>query len=433
MQRKKFWSLRFWVAMVGVLIFLGLAGSIALSAKAKEGVDMQEGLWETTMEITVEGMPFQMPPQKMTQCITKEDLIPKTSEKEEEENCKIIEQKIIGNKVTWKAVCVDKEGKVEIEGEITYSGTTFKGTIRMKGPGERGETINSITKLTGRRIGDCPKTTSKPVGQTIAQQLLEQKEKHEKEAKIREEEVEAFLKEWKSISTSLLPPKDAYALKDWSSISSPECERKWGKLNIQEGEWEIAEEVRELHLDTLVLRGQSYIDKKDGNFTECLKRDRLLPCFVREDPRVRDIKRSGNKLIWKIQETENWSTELGGEISYWSTDTEGGGEISYSGNTFKGTICTKYKDSGNYEVYTITKLTGRRIGGECYFEDKEGRSYTTKPRWDDYTSQEEGRSYTTEERRDYTSEKRSYTSQERKTKSKEKLNPIKSIRKKFGL
>jgi hypothetical protein len=48
-------------------------------------VNMQEGIWEATIEIKMEGMPFPMPPvtSKVTQCITKKDLVPGTADKDQ--------------------------------------------------------------------------------------------------------------------------------------------------------------------------------------------------------------------------------------------------------------------------------------------------------------------------------------------------------------
>lgn len=119
---------------------------------------MQEGKWESTMQMTMEGMQFSIPSFKTTQCVTKEDLVPKTSEKEE--NCKRINYKVVGNTVVWKVECVDKGTKTESEGEITYSGSSYKGTMRGKITEKGGETRNFSMKLAGRRIGECKKNRS---------------------------------------------------------------------------------------------------------------------------------------------------------------------------------------------------------------------------------------------------------------------------------
>jgi hypothetical protein len=117
-------------------------------------VDMKEGMWEHTMEVKMEGVPGVPPmPFTTTQCMTKEDLVPKSSENEG--NCKVIEQKITGNKVVWKVRCLEKDSTVESEGEITYNGTTYSGSQKTKITEKGGQTMTSTAKMKGRRIGDC--------------------------------------------------------------------------------------------------------------------------------------------------------------------------------------------------------------------------------------------------------------------------------------
>ena len=126
------------------LILLCAAG-IAHSA----GVDMKEGEWESSTEMTMEGMP--MPPQasKSTYCLTREDPVPKS---EKDKDCKIVNQKVTGNKVSWRMECKKAEG----EGEITYRGSTYQGNFRMRMV-EGGQTMNMNMKLAGKYLGPCPK------------------------------------------------------------------------------------------------------------------------------------------------------------------------------------------------------------------------------------------------------------------------------------
>lgn len=129
------------------LILLCVAGT-ASSA----GVDMKEGEWETSSETTMTMGAMSMPSQvhKSTYCLTREDLVPKT---EKDKECKIVKQKVTGNKVSWRMECKKAEG----EGEISYSGTTYKGFFKMKTV-EGGETMTMNTKLAGKYLGPCPKS-----------------------------------------------------------------------------------------------------------------------------------------------------------------------------------------------------------------------------------------------------------------------------------
>ena len=122
-------------------------------------VNMHEGKWELTMETTMEGLPFKVPvvPFTTTQCITKEDLVPRSAA-QKDQKCEIIDRKIMGNKVTWKVKCTTSGGMSEGEGEITYSGDSYSGRMKTKMvDNESKQTITSTTKMKGRRIGDCAK------------------------------------------------------------------------------------------------------------------------------------------------------------------------------------------------------------------------------------------------------------------------------------
>ena len=110
-------------------------------------VDMSEGKWEHTIEVQMEGMPSM--PFTTTQCMTKKNLVPC------ERNCKIDEEKITGNKIVWKKKCIEKSSVTESEGEITYNGTTYSGTMNTKMTEKGGQVMNSTVKMKGRRIGDC--------------------------------------------------------------------------------------------------------------------------------------------------------------------------------------------------------------------------------------------------------------------------------------
>ena len=140
MKGKKVWI------VVGVVFSVGAALFIA-PARA---VDMKEGKWEHTMEMKMDGMPgVPAMPFTNTQCMTQKDLVPKSSD------CTILEQKITGNKVVWKAKCIEKGSVSESEGEITYNVTTYSGTQRISITEKSGQVMNTTMKMKGRRIGDC--------------------------------------------------------------------------------------------------------------------------------------------------------------------------------------------------------------------------------------------------------------------------------------
>jgi hypothetical protein len=129
------------------VIILICAGATAHSA----GVDVKEGEWESSTEASMTMGAMSMPPTttKLTYCLTREDLVPKT---ETDKECKILNQKVVGNTVSWRMECRKAEG----EGEITYRGSTYKGNFRMKMV-EDGQTMNMNMKLAGKYLGPCPK------------------------------------------------------------------------------------------------------------------------------------------------------------------------------------------------------------------------------------------------------------------------------------
>ena len=128
------------------LILLCAAGS-AHSA----GVDVKEGEWESSTEMSMTMGAMSMPSRtdKVTKCLTREDLVPKS---EKDKDCKIVKQKVTGNKVSWRMECKKAEG----EGEISYHGTTYNGFFKMKTV-EDGQTMNMNVKLAGKYLGPCPK------------------------------------------------------------------------------------------------------------------------------------------------------------------------------------------------------------------------------------------------------------------------------------
>jgi hypothetical protein len=129
------------------IIFGAVLSAITLFFSSPSlAIDMNEGKWEHAIEVQMKGMPGM--PFTTTQCMTKKNLVPC------ERNCTIDEEKITGNKIVWKKKCIEKTSVTESEGEITYNGTTYSGTMNTKITDKRGQ-VNSTVKMKGRRIGDC--------------------------------------------------------------------------------------------------------------------------------------------------------------------------------------------------------------------------------------------------------------------------------------
>jgi len=330
-------------------------------------VNMHEGKWETTMEMKMEGMPFAIPPVKTTQCITKDNLVPKGKE---QDNCKVKKQKIIGNKVMWSMECVDQGTKTESEGEITYTGDGYKGTMRMKSTDASGETMVSTGKMTGRRIGACTGKDDKTVsvgGQEMkvdpammekAKQAQEQGEKSQAAMKARSAE----------FAKLTVPDEDpgACTLTGQGFKDSADCERKVGKLHLNPGQWEIS-------TDQATKVQKDYYAGKPAKRTMCLTSGSLVPRIDGMDTdNVKNKKRSARKITWNSRQD-----------AYGTTVNERGG-INYKGDSLEGVAVSTQTDKQGNTTETKTRITGRRIGdGDCL---NQARDYTSQTR--DYTSQQ---------------------------------------------
>ncbi len=113
------------------------------------GVNMNEGMWEITTTTEMPGMPFQMPPMTVTQCITHQDLVPQNQQPDSQ--CTMTNNQISGNTVIWSVVCKGEGGTTRGDGKITYHGDGFEGTMNMAM--EQGMQMTNHMK--GRRVGAC--------------------------------------------------------------------------------------------------------------------------------------------------------------------------------------------------------------------------------------------------------------------------------------
>ena len=133
--------------------YFAFALIITVSTSANADINVQEGLWEITSKIEISGTPVQINigEQKVTQCIDKQKIIPKT-DKKINKYCTISDQVIDGDTVTWKMTCTNN---MHSEGSITYHGDTFNGKMRSKAEIPNMGMMAMNIQLTGKRIGEC--------------------------------------------------------------------------------------------------------------------------------------------------------------------------------------------------------------------------------------------------------------------------------------
>ncbi len=101
----------------GMLLLL-----VTLSGYATAEPDVHTGLWEITVKSKMQGMPMQVPAITHRQCITKEDLVPKSQDPGQE--CTIEDHTVSGNTVTWRIRCVQQGNTMAGQGRITYKRDT---------------------------------------------------------------------------------------------------------------------------------------------------------------------------------------------------------------------------------------------------------------------------------------------------------------------
>jgi hypothetical protein len=121
------------------------------------GPDLKEGEWGVSYRMEVVGMPFPMPPitVRKTMCLSQKDYIPDNSQ--QGQDCKISDQKVTGNTVTWTMRCKTREGAIEGHGRVTYHGDRYDGVMEAQLTGTDNSDMPARYRYTmkGERLGVC--------------------------------------------------------------------------------------------------------------------------------------------------------------------------------------------------------------------------------------------------------------------------------------
>jgi hypothetical protein len=132
-------------AGIGIGLALTLCWTTGAAGQGKDD------LWEVTTKMEMPGMPMAMPAQTQRVCIGKggkdEDYVPKR------ENCRMLESKRVGNKVSYKMACTGKDA-MSITGESTHGTNSYEGRMMMTGT-MQGQPMEMSQTYAGKRIGDC--------------------------------------------------------------------------------------------------------------------------------------------------------------------------------------------------------------------------------------------------------------------------------------
>ena len=144
-------------ALVKIFPAMCAVALLTLVSGAQAGpIDMNPGEWEMTTTVKMEGMPGmpgEMPPHVMKRCLTEGDIVPRDEEQQKE--CKVTDQQVDGNQVSWSVVCDGERMKGTGSGSGTWSGDTFEGAfdLKMDMPGQGEVTMHATMK--GKRLGAC--------------------------------------------------------------------------------------------------------------------------------------------------------------------------------------------------------------------------------------------------------------------------------------
>lgn len=372
-------------AACGLLVLLGLASDAA-------AVDMLEGEWMTMVETTMEGGGMSMPPMSntMTTCLTKKDLVPDPNQ-EGSEGCKVLEQKVSGNTVTWRVVCDQDGTKMEGSGEMTYRGASYSGTMRTTSKME-GETMTANMKLSGRHLGPC---TGKKAAVAMNPEMEKYKVMADQAMAQSNQEMakyQAATMAGAEITKLQVPAADPNACRQQGFAAMADCAAKVGALNLQPGRYRLT-------LEKASSVGTGDATPVDTHEEEvCLSQDDPVPSGIAGAQDAQEVMRGREKVNW---------TSANAQV-----EVKGG--IVYQGDAFSGVV-RETMQAGGMTMHSVTKVTGLRIGdGNC----GGGRSYTAQ-----------GRSYTSSAPTKPTA---SGTAEEAVRKGQEMLNPVKGVRNLLG-
>ena len=143
-----------------------IAGAISTAAFAAGPFDqfkgkMKEGMYETTMEMEIPGLPAGMGKQNMKfqNCVTAQDIeggkVGKGKDARDHTNCEVKNFNMSGNTATYTTVC---KGSPEMTADtkITFNDAGYKMDMKMAMK-EGGQVTNMSQRMDGRYVGPCRK------------------------------------------------------------------------------------------------------------------------------------------------------------------------------------------------------------------------------------------------------------------------------------
>ncbi len=157
---------------IGVLLSVTLFSASLLAATGE--------WWEVTGKVEMEG--FAMPAQTSKICLPKGGESDPSYTQGEDSNCTMTDVKHSGNTVKFKGTCVDEGETMNMVGETSHSGSSFKTNVKMSGK-SGGESVNMTMISSGKRIG----------GACDTEELEKKAEELEKKAKVEGDKLQATI------------------------------------------------------------------------------------------------------------------------------------------------------------------------------------------------------------------------------------------------
>lgn len=134
--------MRVWLCLFSIL--LAFSGPVL--------AEIRYGNWQMEIRIQVNGIYADQRVYRHTQCLTPEAPIPRGYL--QQLSCRIEEQTIRRNTVTWQASCFSPEGTLQQIGKLRFQRNTFEGKVNLR---QVDASVSSTVThdLRGRRLGDC--------------------------------------------------------------------------------------------------------------------------------------------------------------------------------------------------------------------------------------------------------------------------------------
>jgi hypothetical protein len=140
--------------MLSVLLLLTLVSAEPTFAAPS----INPGDWEYTMKMKIEGLGIPLPqiPVTFTGCITQSNPTVETPEMKKA-GCKIVNQKISGNNVTYTGRCVTGDNVMDTNYKMNFQGNSMSGTFDQvrKVSGKVQSTATGT--ISAKRLGPCTK------------------------------------------------------------------------------------------------------------------------------------------------------------------------------------------------------------------------------------------------------------------------------------